>query len=296
MKMHRDELDIDDDLVARLVASQFPEWAALPLVPVEPSGTDHVMYRLGDERVVRLPRRVQIAKQLERDRQWLPGLADQLPVPISVPRAAGAPAFGYPCAWSIYSWLPGHPVVFGQIDDMRALAVEVAEFVQALRAIDATNGPAPTGRGLSLALTDPFVRAAIDECGDSIDRDAALVAWNATMQLPEWSGPPTWFHGDILPGNVLVDDAGHLCGIIDWACMGVGDPVCDTEIAWNLFDAESRALYRELLRVEDDDWARGRGWALRGVLGIEYYRVTNPRFAAQARREFETALADFFAP
>jgi aminoglycoside phosphotransferase (APT) family kinase protein len=295
MKMHSDELDIDAGLVARLVRSQFHEWAALPLVPVEPSGTDHAMYRLGDERVVRLPRRAQTVAHVERDRQWLPWLANQLPVPISVPLVVGAPEFGYPCAWSIYAWLPGHPVVFGEIDDMRSLVSQTAEFVQALRAIDATNGPEPTTRGISLKLTDPFVRAAIDECGDSIDRDAALVAWNATMQLPEWSGPPTWLHGDILPGNMLVDDAGRLCGIIDWGCMGVGDPVCDTEIAWNLFDAESRALYRELLGVDDDDWARGRGWALRGVLGIEYYRVTNPRFAAQARREFETALADFFA-
>jgi aminoglycoside phosphotransferase (APT) family kinase protein len=295
MKMHRDELDIDDDLVARLVASQFPEWTALPLVPVEPGGTDNVMYRLGDDRVVRLPRRVETAEKFERDAQWLPWLANQVPVPISVPLAAGTPAFGYPSAWSVYSWLPGNSVAREQINDMRSLAVDVAEFVGALRRVDATDGPAPTTRGISLKLTDPFVRAAIDACGNTIDRVAALTAWEATMQPSEWSGPPTWFHGDILPGNMLVDNDGRLCGMIDWGCMGVGDPVCDTEIAWNLFDTESRALYRELLGVGDDDWARGRGWALRGVLGIEYYRVTNPRFAAQARHEFETALADFFA-
>ena len=46
MRMHADELPIDDALVRRLVVAQFPEWAALPLQPVRYFGTDNAIYRI----------------------------------------------------------------------------------------------------------------------------------------------------------------------------------------------------------------------------------------------------------
>ncbi len=54
--MHVDELEIDESLVRRLLAEQFPEWAELPLRRVEPSGTVNAIFRLGDELSVRLAR------------------------------------------------------------------------------------------------------------------------------------------------------------------------------------------------------------------------------------------------
>jgi aminoglycoside phosphotransferase (APT) family kinase protein len=60
-KMHVDEIDTDAGLVQRLLAAQFPQWAALPVAPLQSSGTDNALYRLGDDKVVRLPR-IQAAK------------------------------------------------------------------------------------------------------------------------------------------------------------------------------------------------------------------------------------------
>jgi aminoglycoside phosphotransferase (APT) family kinase protein len=54
--MHTDELHTDAALVRRLLAGQFPQWAALPIAPVASAGTDNALYRLGDDMVVRLPR------------------------------------------------------------------------------------------------------------------------------------------------------------------------------------------------------------------------------------------------
>ena len=56
VRMHDDELDIDAALARRLLSSQFPDWASLPLAPVLPAGTDHAIFRLGDDMSVRLPR------------------------------------------------------------------------------------------------------------------------------------------------------------------------------------------------------------------------------------------------
>ncbi|MGC0407467.1 aminoglycoside phosphotransferase (APT) family kinase protein [Streptomyces sp. SAI-163] len=47
---------IDEALVRRLVDTQFPQWAGLALKLLNPAGSDHVIYRLGEELSVRLPR------------------------------------------------------------------------------------------------------------------------------------------------------------------------------------------------------------------------------------------------
>jgi hypothetical protein len=51
------EVQIDTHLVRRLLAAQFPQWAALPLKLADSSGWDSIIYRLGTDLAVRLPRR-----------------------------------------------------------------------------------------------------------------------------------------------------------------------------------------------------------------------------------------------
>ena len=80
MRMHSDEVATDVGLVRRLVAAQFPEWAALPVEPLEPWGTDNALYRLGRDKIVRLPRIEWAAGGVDKDAEWLPRLAPLLPV------------------------------------------------------------------------------------------------------------------------------------------------------------------------------------------------------------------------
>ena len=54
-RMHAGEADIDDDLVRRLIAGQFPHWAGLTVQRFASGGTVNAMYRLGEDMVVRLP-------------------------------------------------------------------------------------------------------------------------------------------------------------------------------------------------------------------------------------------------
>jgi aminoglycoside phosphotransferase (APT) family kinase protein len=125
-----------------------------------------------------------------------------------------------------------------------------------------------------------------------IDVDAATAAWEDALAAPEWSGAPVWTHGDLLPGNVLVR-GGRLAGVIDWGVVGVGDPACDMLAAWSLLSGRTRETFRSALGVDEATWARGRGWALSvGIVGIPYYRVTNPPFAAMGKHVVEEVLAD----
>ena len=76
------------------------------------------------------------------------------------------------------------------------------------------------------------------------------------------AGAPVWVHGDIAAGNLLVDEKGALVSVIDFGCIGVGDPACDLTIAWTLFEGKSRRVFKErkaallgiLSAVLNDDW------------------------------------------
>ena len=70
-----------------------------------------------------------------------------------------------------------------------------------------------------------------------------------------------WFHGDLAPGNLLLDSGG-LTAVIDFGTCGVGDPSCDLAIAWTLLTLDGRQILRDRLAIDASTWARGRGWAL----------------------------------
>ena len=284
--MHADELHTDVPLVRGLLAGQFPEWAVLPIERVSSSGTDNALYRLGDDLVVRLPRIHWAESGLAKELQWLPLLAPLLPVEIPVPVARGRPAEGYPWEWAIYSWLQGENPSPGEVP-----ATDLVGLLRAFREIDLPNAP-PTRRGKPLLSQDEWTRAALVELDGMIDTEAVTAAWDAALRVPDWAGPPVWLHGDLLPGNLLVRDD-HLSGVLDFSLVGVGDPACDLIVAWALLPVEARERFRAELGVDDDTWARGRGWALSiALVALPYYKDTNPGFAATARHLIAEVLAE----
>jgi aminoglycoside phosphotransferase (APT) family kinase protein len=291
--MHPDEVDTDVELVRRLLAGQFPQWADLEIVPVLSYGTDHDIYRLGDDLAARLPRIEWATGQAALEADWLPKLAPHLPLAVPVQLASGHPAEGYPFDWSVYEWLPGENAN-GTIDDLDRAAVDLAGFVKALRQVDTTGAHprSPGSRGAPLAERDEQVRRSIAELGDRIDGEAALRSWEESVGAPVWDGAEVWVHGDLLPGNLLVVD-GRLSAVIDFGGLNVGDPACDLQPAWNVFAGDSRARYRAELDADDASWLRGRGWALsQAVVALPYYWDTNPGMIRQASHALAEVLAD----
>lgn len=260
--MHRQA--IDAALARRLVAAQFPQWAHLPLHPVEQGGWDNRSFRLGEEMVVRLPSAAEYAEQVPKEAHWLPGLARDLPLPIPEPLALGQPMFGYSWPWSIYRWMEGQEASHANIENPVEFASGLARFLHALQGIDAADGPPPGAhnfeRGGSLVTYDAQVRHALRLLEGRIDVSAAAACWEAALSSI-WTGPSTWVHGDISPGNLLVRN-GRLAAVIDFGNLAVGDPACDLAIAWTFLSGESRSTFIAHMRADAGTWARARGWAL----------------------------------
>jgi aminoglycoside phosphotransferase (APT) family kinase protein len=293
------EVSIDDELIRRLLRDQFPRWADLPLTRAPQFGTDNATYRLGANLVVRLPRFARWAEQVPREHQWLPWLAPQLPMTIPVPLGKGEPGHGYPFAWSVYRWLEGQDATLDRIADPTAAAVTLAEFVLALQRIPADGGPGPRAsnafRGVPMGdpapsiAHDPTVRTNIAALAGLFDVERVMRVWEAALAAPSWAGSPRWIHGDLAPTNLLAV-GGALSAVIDFGCLGVGDPACDLMAAWLCLPSRARDVFRGMLAVDDATWARGRGWALAMSVGLARNH-TDPK-APNARRVLTDLLAD----
>jgi aminoglycoside phosphotransferase (APT) family kinase protein len=293
-RMHADEVRVDDHLVRRLLAAQFPDWSGLPIQRVASTGTDNAIYRLGDAYGVRLPRIGWAVGQVTKEAEWIPRLGGHLPATLPEPLAVGEAACGYPYPWLVYRWIEGIDALSVPVADWADLVGPVAAFVIALQAVDTTGAPPAGTRAGPLASVDSPTRAAIEHLAATIDVARARAVWEEALAADPWAGPGVWVHGDLLPGNVLLR-SGSLAGIIDWSAAGVGDPACEAMLGWAM-PAPARAAYRKALRFDDATWARGRGWALQqAVFFVPYYEMTIPTAVAAARRRLEAILADSLA-
>lgn len=290
VKLHADEPDIDERLVRVLVDDQFPDHAGLPLEPIEAVGTGNAIYRLGAELAVRIPRIERAAQHILKECRWLPLLGPQLPLAVPEPVGIGRPGHGFPWIWTIHRWLDGDSATADRIE-LATAAVQLAEFVRALRRIDITDAP-PASRGRPLHTREAETYAAIDQLAGLIDTHAATDAWRAALAVPQWDGPPNWVHADLHAGNLLCQDD-LLSAVIDFGSCGVGDPACDLMVAWTLLSGPAREIFRAELAADDHSWERGRGWALTfGLVALPYYLSSNPALAEISLRTVQAALTD----
>ncbi len=285
---------VDAPLVRRLVDRQFPQWARLRLQLLDPAGSDHVIYRLGEELSVRLPRHAGAIGQAEKESEWLPHLAPQLPLAIPVPVEGGEPDLGYPWPWSVHRWLNGQVATYEALADSTEAAVALAQFLTALQQFTPESEQIERSRtdltAQPLSARDHATRTAITQVATMFNAAAMTDLWEAALDAPAWNRPPRWFHGDFHTGNLLTLND-RLSAVIDFGGLGIGDASCDLTIAYTLMSAKSRAAFRAALDVDDATWTRGRGWALAtGLNAYTSYAAVNPRVAEQTTRQITQAL------
>jgi aminoglycoside phosphotransferase (APT) family kinase protein len=196
-RVHDDEFVATAALVRDLMCDQFPQWAALDVTPVPSTGTDNILFRLGPQMSVRMPRIEGAIEQVRLDQRWLPRLAAQLPFTISTPLAVGEPGCGYPFPWAIHAWLKGtNPVPA----DSPALAEDLAAFVKALSEI--TVSP-PSSRSGPLSTRDEAVRRSLASLSDEIDVGATNELWSYSDSTPRYAERNAWFCTHVSGSEVL---------------------------------------------------------------------------------------------
>jgi aminoglycoside phosphotransferase (APT) family kinase protein len=302
--LHPDELPIDLTLVRRLVDRQLPEYADLGLVPIRESGSSNALFRLGSDRLVRLPRQPGGGASIDKESVWLPSVASRVAVEVPTVLRIGEPDLGYPERWAVTTWLRGaRPAVRrgdGRASRTSGLARDLAQFLTELRAMELPHRGEDDEtldwyRGRPLFELDADFRETADECRRlpiGLDVDAALRVWDRAVDASRGVGSAhTWFHGDLLAENLLVDEAGALSAVIDFGGLAVGDPTVDLVVAWEALDDDGRRTFRRSLDVDDRTWTVSRGWALLiALITFPYYGTTMPARCADRRAMAEAAI------
>ena len=283
--------DMTPAQVRALLTAQMPDLAELGVKRVGSNGADHSLFRLGTGFVARFPRLFHAEGQISTQARWLPRLSQDVALEVPLTLRFGLPGFGYPFRWTVLPWLPGHAAFTGPLDQTRA-AGTLAGFLQQLQAHPTPEG-APQ-RGSADRLEERFASLVASIGQFQGEADPRLLAQVATgmRKLPRHEGPAVWVHGDLHPLNLLAS-RGQLSGVIDWGGLGVGDPAIDLMIAWTLFDAPAREIFRTAMDPDLDAWARGRAVAFgKAVAAIPQYRRTNPGYCTVMRITLQRILDD----
>jgi aminoglycoside phosphotransferase (APT) family kinase protein len=254
------EVEIDEALVGALVAAQHPVAADVP-VRIVANGWDNVIARLGDDLMVRLPRRAASAALIEHEQRWLPELAPRLPLAVPVPLVCGIPSSDYPWHWTICAWLPGDTAAAAPPTDLAAAADSLGRFIAAMHVPAPADAPENPVRGVALRRRADAVDQRLSSFEGVVDVPVVRGLWDRLSATAAWDGPPIWLHGDLHPSNMLTLD-GELSAIIDFGDITAGDPATDLAVAWMLFDIAERDRFRSAIGVDDATWHRAAGWAL----------------------------------
>lgn len=284
---------LDASTAVRLISEQFPELSGRDIRQLTAKGMDNFIFRIGDDLCARFPKAPWAAQTAVREAAALPLFANA-PLPVPSVYGLGQPAEGYPHAWSVLSWLPGEVLEDSALLDPEGKALRLAEFFRFVRRLPADPAfrfsAVNNGRGAPLASRSERFHVALGRL-PGLDGRFARHLWERALRAGP-AGDPVWLHGDVHPGNVLVQN-GRLAGVIDWGLCGVGDGACDLLTAWAMFDRGPRQAFREALGASDYEWLRGAGWALSMAVIYLPYAYENGLRSDMSERMIERLMEEF---
>ncbi|MCB0629882.1 MAG: aminoglycoside phosphotransferase family protein [Saprospiraceae bacterium] len=255
------EVIVDEKLAGSLLREQHPDLVHLPISLLD-TGWDNYIFQLGDDMLLRFPRRSIAVPLLHHEQKWLPQLTASLPIPIPAPIRIGKPAGTYPWPWSIIPFLAGNTA--DQVAPAAHQAERFGAFLKALHQKAPADAPQNELRGVPLQQRAELVEQCIKNLESKTDliSPAHRSVWEEALAAPVYR-EARWLHGDLHARNVIVKD-GVINGIIDWGDLTSGDVATDLAAVWMLFSSPlARARVLETYGVAEANMIRrAKGWAV----------------------------------
>lgn len=255
------EIPIDTNLVARLLQAQCPQWADLE-VRFLGAGWDNENYRLGDQFIVRLPRRAVAVPLMQSEINCLPQLPQPLPISVPVPLYIGQPGPLFPWPWTVLPWFEG--VNAAQALPKASEALRLAAFLRQLHdAGNMENVPHNPHRSEPLRLRDEAIQTRMARLKTKSPLITPVIEeiWQTAIQTP-FPHNMQLVHGDLHAGNMVIHE-NRIQAIVDWGDITKGDTAVDLAIFWMLFpDKQVRTQALQAYGASQDLVQRALGWAV----------------------------------
>jgi aminoglycoside phosphotransferase (APT) family kinase protein len=283
------DIFLDEPLVRRLLEAQHPDLGSRELRLVA-NGWDNDLYRLGDDLVVRLPRRKVAVPLITSEQHWLPSIAARVSVAVPTPFRVGVASEDFPWPWTITPWFDGTIASQTAFDTHDRLALGLAQFVREMHTTAPADAPINPFRGVPLEDREVAMR---DRLASGLVPNPIEVeaAWRYALGARPWTFAPLWLHGDLHPANILTRN-GELAAILDFGDLTSGDPASDLATAWLTFDVAGRANFRDALDYDEHTWRRASGWALALAGAFLANSADSPAMLAIGTHGIEQVLRD----
>lgn len=285
------EVKIHKPLVKKLLYQQAPQWSHLPLTYLA-EGWDNVNYRLGEELIVRLPRRLVAADLILHEQKWLPQISDRMSLSLPVPIHIGNPAEGYPWHWSIMPWVEGNTANIDFPIDQEGISM--AKYLKELHIPVEDILPKNEHRGVPLINSQTVIEERFNRIQErsSILTQEIFDIWHQALEVP-FDKTLYWIHGDLHAKNVIVNN-GKITSIIDWGDMTSGDRASDLVSIWSLFpNSSGRRLFVKQYSPSADLLARAKGWAIYfAAVLLDTGFINNKIHANMGKQMIERLLED----
>lgn len=287
--MHKGQVEINLEIIRKLIQEQFPQFKNLSIYEFNSTGTVNSIFRLGNDYYIRLPMLEQYADDILRESYILNYISKYISINIPKIIGLGNPNELYPYHWAIHNWIEGDS--YEKITNYNEIILELTNFIKELHSINLLTDAPKAGRK-PLADLHKITIEALENSKDEINHKKAISIWENLVNTPTWDNNPVWIHADLLKPNILIKN-NHISGIIDFGGAGIGDPSFDIIPAWAVFDFRNRKIFRDKLAIDDTIWHRACAYALhQAALIIPYYRESNKAFVKLAKETINEIIID----
>ena len=269
---------------ASLIETQFPQLVPVHVEPLA-AGWDNSVFLCNQAWVFRFPRREIAVGLLRAECAVLPVIAPLLPLPVPQPTLLGVGVGAYPWPFAGYRMLPGRAMWRSGHDDAARsrAAAPLGAFLSTLHAID-VDVVADAGLG-----HDSIGRLDLDRRRSRITDDLDFLSSAGVLADPrpwleiaesmpdDWSASrSTLTHGDLHGGNLLVDEHGDVCAVVDWGDVHLGDPAVDLAVAHMVIPTSAHTVFRETYgTITESAWQVARIKALDKALVLLRWGLAN---------------------
>ncbi|UED76978.1 phosphotransferase [Brevibacillus sp. DP1.3A] len=293
--------EVSEPLARELIFRQFPQLSTMPIKLIG-CGWDNMAFRVGDEYVFRFPRRNVAVELIKKEGVLLPMLAAFLTIPYPKPVFYGEPNDDYPFAFLGYTYVSG-TFPKGLTDEQRASsAVALATFLKSLHTfppqLARENGIEHDHRNLlDIAQRKEKMQTFLSTLAVHIseeDRDA-IANYLGQIVIDRISPREVLLHGDLHVKNMLINEVGHISGIIDWGDLNVGHPGADLNVAYSFLPPQARQSFFHAYGEVDEETkilARIMAVYIPMLLWMQALDHNDKEVAEEARMTIRRALAD----